>query len=82
MRTASDFPHRKVAALCSNICMKEGKPPGYEEVVQVLHGVPEDAKRQFFDNPKGSLGGLTPLEALAQGQLAVVLRIAKAFADW
>lgn len=52
------------------------------EVVEALQGVPVGAKLQFFLGPKGSLGGLTPLQALEQPALrAKVLDVARAFAE-
>ena len=52
-----------------------------EAVTKVLGDLPGGAKLQFFLNRKGSLGGATPLEALADGKLQKVKDIAAAFAD-
>lgn len=38
-------------------------------------------KWQFFTTPKGSLGGLTPLEALRQGKFQKVKATARGFAE-
>ena len=51
------------------------------EVIEALGGVPLDAKLQFLLGRKGSLGGLTPLEALERGQLEKVRDVALAFAE-
>jgi hypothetical protein len=52
-----------------------------EAVTKVLGGQPGGAKLQFFLTRKGSLGGATPLEALAEGKLQKVKDVAAAFAD-
>ena len=39
------------------------------------------SKLQFFTTPKGSLGGQTPLEALADRKFAAVRRTAQGFAE-
>jgi hypothetical protein len=52
-----------------------------EAVAKVLGDLPGGVKLQFFLNPKGSLGGVTPLQALAEGKLQKVKDIAAAFAD-
>jgi hypothetical protein len=52
-----------------------------EAVTKVLGDLPGGAKLQFFLSRKGSLGGATPLEALAEGKLRKVKDIAAAFAD-
>ena len=51
------------------------------EVIDALEGVPLGARMQFFLGRKGSLGGVTPLEALQRGRLEKVLDVAHAFAD-
>ena len=51
------------------------------QVSRRLDGLPGGSKLQFFVSPKGSLGGITPLEALRQGSLASVLRAAEGFAE-
>jgi hypothetical protein len=52
-----------------------------EAVTKVLGDLPGGAKLQFFSNRRGSLGGATPLEALAAGKLQKVKDVAAAFAD-
>lgn len=52
-----------------------------EAVTKELGDLPGGAKLQFFLNRRGSLGGITPLEALAAGKLEKVKGIAAAFAD-
>lgn len=44
-----------------------------EKVCQSLGNMPGRSKWDFFNSPKTSLGGLTPLTALAQGRLLEVL---------
>ena len=46
-----------------------------------LGDLPGGAKLQFFLTRKGSLGGETPLQALAAGRVAKVKDIAAAFAE-
>lgn len=50
-------------------------------VSKMLGDLPGGSKLQFFISPKGSLGGKTTLEALADGQLEKVLCNAAAFAE-
>jgi hypothetical protein len=52
-----------------------------EEVSIMLGDLPGTSKLQFFLTRKGSLNGLTPLQALAGGQLEKVKDIAAAFAE-
>jgi len=52
-----------------------------EAVTKELGNLPGGAKLQFFMNRRGSLGGATPLEALAAGKLEKVKDVAAAFAD-
>ena len=52
-----------------------------ESVCKVLGDLPGGSKLQFFTNPKGSLGGRTPLDAIADGKVAFVRRVAKAFVE-
>lgn len=47
-----------------------------EKVSSALADLPGDAKWQFFTTPKHSLGGRTPLDALAGGALEQVVRTA------
>lgn len=52
-----------------------------EAVTKLLGDLPGGAKLMFLLNRKGSLGGATPLEALAEGKLQKVKDVAAAFAD-
>jgi hypothetical protein len=52
-----------------------------EAVSQILGDLPGGAKLQFFLTRKGSLGGATPLQALADGRFSKVKDIAAAFAE-
>jgi len=52
-----------------------------EAVSKVLGDLPGGSKLQFFLTPKGSLGGETPLQALAAGRVAKVKDVAAAFAE-
>ena len=52
-----------------------------EAVTKILGDLPGGSKLQFFLTRKGSLGGKTPLEALATGGLAKVKDVASAFAE-
>ncbi|MEJ2801702.1 hypothetical protein WAE61_07465 [Comamonadaceae bacterium PP-2] len=52
-----------------------------ETVTKVLGDLPGGAKLQFFLTRKGSLGGVTPLQALAAGNFAKVKDVASAFAE-
>jgi hypothetical protein len=52
-----------------------------EAVAKVLEDLPDGSKLQFFLSHKGSLGGITPLEALAAGRMEEVLDVAAAFAE-
>ncbi|QEI07418.1 hypothetical protein FXN63_17395 [Pigmentiphaga aceris] len=52
-----------------------------EAVTKVLGDLPGGAKLQFFLTRKGSLGGSTPLDALADGRFAKVKDVAAAFAE-
>lgn len=59
--------------------------PRYErrwlkQVTGALGELPAASKYQFFTQPRGSLDGLTPLEALGRGRLSEVLAAARAFA--
>ncbi|MBQ0942618.1 hypothetical protein KAK07_04660 [Ideonella sp. 4Y16] len=49
-------------------------------VVKTLGNWDNFTKWRFFVSGKGSLGGLTPLEALRQGRLLQVMRTAEGFA--
>jgi hypothetical protein len=51
------------------------------KVTQQLGTLPGWSKWQFFTQPKASLGDMTPLQALARGQVAQVGRAAAAFAE-
>lgn len=50
-------------------------------VVKLLGDWDNFTKWRFFISGKGSLGGLTPLEALRQGRLRQVMRTAEGFAE-
>ena len=50
-------------------------------VSKLLGGLQAGSKLQFFSTPKGSLGGQTPLEALADRKFAAVRRTAQGFAE-
>jgi hypothetical protein len=52
-----------------------------ESVCRRLGALPGGSKWQFFVTRKGSLGGLTPLEALLAGDFAAVIRSAEGFRD-
>jgi len=52
-----------------------------EAVTKILGDLPGGSKLQFFLTRKGSLGGVTPLQALADGRVAKVKGIAAAFAE-
>ena len=52
-----------------------------ERVSRALGELPGSAKWQFFVRPKGSLGGLAPLDALAKGQYSAVRNAAESFAQ-
>jgi hypothetical protein len=52
-----------------------------EAITKVLGDLPGGSKLQFFLTRKGSLGGDTPLQALAAGRFAKVKDIAAAFAE-
>ncbi len=52
-----------------------------EAVTKVLGDLPGGSKLQFFLTRKGSLGGDTPLQALAAGRFAKVRDVAAAFAE-
>jgi hypothetical protein len=52
-----------------------------EAVTKVLGDLPGGSKLQFFLTRKASLGGQTPLQALATGRVAKVKDIAAAFAE-
>jgi hypothetical protein len=50
-------------------------------VTKALGGLPGGAKLQFFLTRKGSLGGKSPLQALAEGRVVKVLEVAATFAE-
>jgi len=50
-------------------------------ICRALGNVPGGSKLQFFTTPKGSLGGRTPLDALADGDLAAVRVTARGFVE-
>ena len=49
-------------------------------VTKRLGELPGGSKLQFFNTPKGSLGGITPLQALRLGRVAAVNVAADGFA--
>lgn len=51
------------------------------EVRKTLSNLPVGSRLQFYLQPKGSLGGQTPLDALANGKLDQVLISAEGFAE-
>lgn len=51
------------------------------EVTRALGSLPGGSKLQFFLMPKGSLGGICPLEALTTGRISKVVDVAHAFAE-
>ena len=50
-------------------------------VVKLLGNLGGSSKWQFFSTGKGSLGGLTPVDALRQGKLKQVTIAAEGFAE-
>lgn len=52
-----------------------------EDTAKLLGDLPGGSKWQFFSSPKGSLAGLTPLEALLQGKVQQVKTAAEGFAQ-
>ena len=52
-----------------------------EQTTKVLGDLPGWSKWQFFTLPKGSLGGITPLQALERGQFQQVKASAAGFAE-
>lgn len=52
-----------------------------EDTAKLLGDLPGGSKWQFFTSPKGSLGGLTPLDALLKGMLQQVKVAAEGFAQ-
>jgi hypothetical protein len=56
-------------------------PRQLESICRVLGGLPGGSKLQFFTTPKGSLGGRTPLDALRNGELALVHCAAEGFVE-
>jgi hypothetical protein len=48
-------------------------------VREMLGDLPVGSRLQFYTQGKGSLGGLTPIEALQGGQVAAVRRAAEGF---
>ena len=53
----------------------------FATVCQLLGDLPGGSKWQFFTTGKGSLSGLTPLEALRKGKLPRVKDCARAFVE-
>ena len=52
-----------------------------ESVIAILGPLTHGARLQFWLNPRASLSGLTPMEAVARGQVAAVSAAAEAFTD-
>ena len=52
-----------------------------EDVTLLMGNLSGAQKWVFFSRPKGSLGGITPLEALRQGRVDAVAISAKGFAE-
>ncbi len=48
---------------------------------RLLGDLPAGSKWQFFSTRKGSLGGRTPLQAMLDGELAMVKRAAEGFRE-
>ncbi len=53
----------------------------FVSVCKLLAGLPKGAQTVFWTSPKGSLAGLTPLEALGAGRYREVLRTAKGYSE-
>ncbi len=62
-------------------CDEVYDPQQVQSVSEALGTVTAGGKWQFFSTPKGSLGGCTPLMALARGQFRAVGDAALAFAE-
>lgn len=52
-----------------------------ERICQALGDLPGSSKLHFFTSPRHSLGGLSPLQALAKGRIDAVLDQANAFRE-
>lgn len=65
------------AFFCDEVC----DPRQVQSVSEALGTATAGGKWQFFSTPKGSLGGCTPLKALARGQFRAVGDAALAFAE-
>jgi hypothetical protein len=52
-----------------------------EAVSKALGMLPGSTKLWFMSSPKGSLAGMTPLQALAKGNVAEAVRVAEGFAQ-
>lgn len=50
-------------------------------VTKALGAIPASSKWQFFTSPKASLGGITPLQALRQGDREAVMATAAGFVE-
>lgn len=48
---------------------------------KLLGGLPIGSRLQFYQTPKGSLAGLTPIQALQAGKVADVKRAAEGFRE-
>ena len=51
------------------------------KVLERLSSLPKGSQMQFLLTPKGSLGGVTPRQALRQGRFADVERSAQGFLE-
>lgn len=51
-----------------------------QAITRAMKALPGGSKWQFFNEPKASLGGRTPLQALANGEFAITLKAAEGFA--
>lgn len=59
----------------------QGTLPGLERVLKALHGHDAWMKSLFLLNPNGELGMVSPLQALREGRLDEILRLAGAFGE-
>lgn len=50
-------------------------------VRELLGDLPIGSRLQFYQQPKGSLAGLTPIQALRAGKVAAVKRAAEGFRE-
>lgn len=69
-----------VAHIPNFLCEPVLQHTGIDVVVTALSDLRGETKWEFFSNPRISLDGLTPIEALRGGRLEAVLRAAAGFA--